>query len=509
MSSRDDSWSSAADTARPETPVASALAPEEPARTFGWLLLVVIALAFGGWTAATSASPWKSGPEELLRCGAASGARLYELEFWRLLTACFVHAGLAHLVVGALALALLGRQVERTVGTEAFLVVALGSGVVATLASCLVAPQAVTAGASGMAAGLAGALTSLLVLHARDLDAARLRHWGLLVGGFVVAAVASGVALPDIANSAHLVGFLAGAWLGWSVRPTALAGRKLGMRRVLRSVLGVGILFALAALVVIALFAGRGLKAESLRQRIPAAHAAQRLEEVVELCGELLTLSARDPVGHQFLVVALWDLERRAEFDAALARGLAVLPEDPYLISWRAQAFYADSDFERAAADHAWLIVREPGNASYQHWLGLDLLPLHRWEEAAQAFDRAVLGAPDECGEAPAWRWLARQLGPDHARADEELRGFLFSPQGAKASAELQRLATIALSPAPESLELGAATDPGHLLKAVRLARTSGPEALQRVLDVASGEGSNGWARAVVAGIRRDLVKPR
>jgi membrane associated rhomboid family serine protease len=80
-------------------------------------------------------------------------------EYWRLLTAGFMHYGLIHLLLNMWALWLLGNEVERIVGRWRFLAVYLLSGLGGTVAIYLFgATNGPVAGASGSVFGLFGAL---------------------------------------------------------------------------------------------------------------------------------------------------------------------------------------------------------------------------------------------------------------------------------------------------------------------------------------------------------------
>lgn len=80
-------------------------------------------------------------------------------EYWRLITAGFLHYGLIHLLLNMWALSLLGGDVERLVGRWRFLAVYLLSGLGGSVAVYLFDAQNVAlAGASGSVFGLLGAL---------------------------------------------------------------------------------------------------------------------------------------------------------------------------------------------------------------------------------------------------------------------------------------------------------------------------------------------------------------
>jgi membrane associated rhomboid family serine protease len=95
--------------------------------------------------------------ETLVGWGANFGPRTANGEWWRLVTAMFVHSGVLHLLATMAGLIQAGLLLERLVGHFAFATVYLAAGIVASLAS-LSAPVAVSAGASGAIFGIYGLL---------------------------------------------------------------------------------------------------------------------------------------------------------------------------------------------------------------------------------------------------------------------------------------------------------------------------------------------------------------
>ena len=78
-------------------------------------------------------------------------------DWWRLLTACFLHAGVSHIAVNMYALRWLGSAVEGAIGPLRFLLLYLGSGLAGSAGALLWKPLAPTVGASGAIFGMLGA----------------------------------------------------------------------------------------------------------------------------------------------------------------------------------------------------------------------------------------------------------------------------------------------------------------------------------------------------------------
>jgi membrane associated rhomboid family serine protease len=96
-------------------------------------------------------------------------------DWWRLLTACFLHVGIWHIAVNMYALWWLGAAVEGAIGPLRFALLYLGSGLAGSAGALLWKPLAPTVGASGAIFGMLGA--GLLL---------EWRATGRLVGGFAV-----------------------------------------------------------------------------------------------------------------------------------------------------------------------------------------------------------------------------------------------------------------------------------------------------------------------------------
>ncbi|MGC9467220.1 MAG: rhomboid family intramembrane serine protease [Anaerolineae bacterium] len=180
------------------------------------------------------------------------------LQWWRLITAGFLHANLVHIVFNLYALRGLGSLMERFFGASRLLIAyglaLLGSSALVTVFSPLAAP---TVGASGAIMGVLGALV-VFFWHYRDL----------LVGGrgylsqlARMALINIGIGLlPGISWWGHLGGFLMGAAAGFLLIPryerSGLLTPRLTLRRLeAKSWVGVGLLL-MAELLLVAISVG-------------------------------------------------------------------------------------------------------------------------------------------------------------------------------------------------------------------------------------------------------------
>src|SRR5437588_1327124 len=144
----------------------------------------------------------------LLGLGALPDSGQIHHEYWRLLTAGFLHYDLTHIVLNTLFLFLVGPVVERRAGIVWFLLIFL-SGLVASCTGMLVKhliwpSQGVSLGASG---GLFALLAAGLVLVYRlpsQSRMVRIRLMVLLVVGLTYSV------LPGISMIGHIVGLVVG-----------------------------------------------------------------------------------------------------------------------------------------------------------------------------------------------------------------------------------------------------------------------------------------------------------
>lgn len=135
-------------------------------------------------------------------------------QVWRLLTPVLLHADLEHLTANMFALFFWARQVESILGRRNFLLLYLLSGFSGFVFSYLFEPAAAL-GASG---AVFGVMAAWMVIMYRN-------HWvfgyaqAVLIGGYLLLNLYSGLQDPLIDNWGHLGGFTAGLWFAWQVAP--------------------------------------------------------------------------------------------------------------------------------------------------------------------------------------------------------------------------------------------------------------------------------------------------
>ncbi|MCX8520195.1 MAG: rhomboid family intramembrane serine protease [Rhodoferax sp.] len=216
------------------------------------VLLLVLNLAVFCCMAISSNSLWQFAPAVSLQWGANFGPATQDDQWWRLLSAVFIHLSLLHVAVNLWALWDVGRLLEGLLGTWRFALVFVASGMVGNLLSlALQNQQRVSSGASGAIFGLYGALLALL-WHERKRMAPTEYRWIFFAAlGFCTLMLLLGLVIPSMDNAAHAGGLLAGLVLGMQLRPTALVGGGT-----LRCAWRATTVLALAAVAALALYLG-------------------------------------------------------------------------------------------------------------------------------------------------------------------------------------------------------------------------------------------------------------
>ncbi len=302
----------------------------------------------------------------LERLGAQINFRVADGEIWRLLSAMFLHIGLAHIAFNGWALFSLGRDVEAFYGSVWFAVIYLAAGLFGNIAYYLLGGSVLSAGASGGVFGLIGAEVAYFLSN-RDLfgkfGRERLSNLAVLVGINLV----FGFTVQGINNYAHLGGLLSGLALGlmlaprykvaWALTDTGPVGtlvdrRALSLR--LLTVIAAVILLAGGVLVGNQRWAG---SADLLRQKAEVAMDAGDLAAAQQLLEQALEVGPND--GDSSYGLTLYDLgivhlqqDQASQGVAAFEAALKVYPESVDIWFWLGLAYAMDG---RPADATPWL----------------------------------------------------------------------------------------------------------------------------------------------------------
>ncbi|GAB4519497.1 MAG: rhomboid family intramembrane serine protease [Anaerolineae bacterium] len=152
-------------------------------------------------------------------------------EYHRLLTAMFLHGGLAHIAFNMYALYAIGQTVERFFGHFRFALVYFLGGLAGSVLSVLLnGPQVFSVGASGAVFAIVGGEMAFLYKHRKllgDMGRAQLRQLIIIAGinfafGFATTVDSGGV---NIDNWGHIGGLIGGLIVAWIISPLFLIQR--------------------------------------------------------------------------------------------------------------------------------------------------------------------------------------------------------------------------------------------------------------------------------------------
>lgn len=138
-------------------------------------------------------------------------------EYYRFLTAMFLHGGLLHLAFNGYALYSLGAEAERIYGTPRFLLLYLIAGLAGGVASYAFSPYR-SVGASGAIFGLIGGLAAFYYASRGFLGEIARQQLGSLITVIMIN-LFIGFSTPMIDNYAHIGGLVGGAALGLLLAP--------------------------------------------------------------------------------------------------------------------------------------------------------------------------------------------------------------------------------------------------------------------------------------------------
>jgi rhomboid protease GluP len=159
--------------------------------------------------------------ESIIAMGALARERLVAGEYWRLLTAPWLHGSTEHLIGNGIALYILGMMCEAAFGPVQFIVLYVLSGLAGSLVSVLVSAGP-SVGASGAIFGLQGAAIVLL-RRERERLLVRDRRVGFVLLIWAIYTIAGGLTDPFIDNGAHIGGALGGALIVTRLHPVVLS----------------------------------------------------------------------------------------------------------------------------------------------------------------------------------------------------------------------------------------------------------------------------------------------
>ena len=202
----------------------------------------LIAINVAVWLAMLATGASISDPSgTIFEKGALFGPFVAQGDWWRLVTAMFLHASLLHIGFNMAALWWVGAPLEQRIGRGRFLLVYFVSGLAGSAGALFQAPLSPTVGASGAIFGLFGAILVLERMGSYVLGGSVL---GLILINLVIS-----FTIPGISWGGHVGGLIGGMLCMLAL--SRYAGRHGGYGRLglagVAGVVAVGVLSVLAA----------------------------------------------------------------------------------------------------------------------------------------------------------------------------------------------------------------------------------------------------------------------
>jgi membrane associated rhomboid family serine protease len=174
--------------------------------------------------------------------GVLWGPFIHQLhQYWRLVTAGFLHDGIFHILVNMVSLYFVGMALEPAIGRLNFAVTYFVSLLAGSFGALLFSPGLPVVGASGAIFGIFGAL--IVVARARGISI-----WQSGLGFFLILNLFISVSYAGISLGGHLGGLVAGLICGWLV--VEVGERRRNQRLALAGCGVVGVIAIVGAIAV-------------------------------------------------------------------------------------------------------------------------------------------------------------------------------------------------------------------------------------------------------------------
>jgi membrane associated rhomboid family serine protease/Tfp pilus assembly protein PilF len=294
---------------------------------------------------------------ELLRqAGANYGPDTLGGQYWRIITAIFLHSDIWQLALNMGFLWYFARALNRFLSQRIIFILYLVVGSAGSILGVWSHPTDITVGASGAVLGLNGALI-LLIRFAKEEFSGNKAFFRLTLAIFLAAvSLISGHFSRQVSNATHIGGFasglIIGGFLAWILRSSDEA-RSIRQRR----------LFAGSSALIVCLFiitiASRG--------------------SVVELRRGRLALDANDPAA-----------------STHFEKFVAAYPNDLNGHWELAYAYSHLNQHQKAAKEYERVLEIDPGNAAAQYNLALNYYGLRRLDESVTLFRKSVSKLPPD-----------------------------------------------------------------------------------------------------------------
>jgi membrane associated rhomboid family serine protease/tetratricopeptide (TPR) repeat protein len=389
--------------------------------------------------------------KQVLAWGANSGVRVAEGQWWRLLTAAFVHIGVLHLGVNMLALRSLA-VVERLFGSAGFAFIYFASALGASVTSILWHPANVSAGASGALFGLLGALLAFFLAHRRIMPNAISRPMILNLLVTIGINVVFGLSVAFIDNGAHFgglaTGFAAGLCLNRELVPGGPGSPAMFVAKPSRKPLARSILLGLVILAAAAFIPARVRSDPRVSVVLLLGEASESIEAgdytaAEAACDRAIASNPESAEAHYLRARCRNQLNDVEGAVSDLDRALDLSPDlvEARDVRWRLRRYVGDTEGELRDLDR--LVDLLPDEAIVYRERGNALYAAGRWKEALRDFQKMAGREHDGDGEAQVYSWLASARLGLRDSATQELKHYLASFQAGSMSRDWRRIALV------------------------------------------------------------------
>lgn len=190
-----------------------------PPHSFMTAMLVLVNLAMFLACGFLSGGHWMGFDSQVLvALGAKQTLRIsYFGEWWRLVTAGFLHGGIFHIGMNLYGLVVLGPMVEERLGPVRLGIIYVVTSATGFWVSMLLSPNAISVGASAAIFGIIGALVGYGIRNRNTTSGRELRTgaWNMAVTSIVLSAVPAMFGGINVDNGAHVGGLLGGILCGF------------------------------------------------------------------------------------------------------------------------------------------------------------------------------------------------------------------------------------------------------------------------------------------------------
>ncbi len=304
-------------------------------------------------------------PTLAIQLGANYGPLTLAGQWWRLLTAMFLHFGFIHFAFNMWCLWALGSLAERLMGQVAFLVLYFATGLAGGLLGLDAHPEVVSAGASGAVFGITGGLVTYLWLKKAPIDLAKVKAELSSLGVFLAYNLFYSLR-PGVDMMAHVGGLFTGLAVGATLprflEPADAAAipspvREHGPRRM--RVAGVGIVSAAVLLVGAAAIRHRNQATAHNELGIALAEKGETDAAIAEF-REAVRLDPNDAMAHNNLGAALAD---KGDYDGAIDQSRTALRLEPNLVlahDMLGRALWSKGDHDGGIAEFRTAVRLQP-----------------------------------------------------------------------------------------------------------------------------------------------------